>query len=122
MLVNRGTASTSELVAGALRGPPHGPGALLVGEHTFGKGRTQRGVPVGPSGALLLVSNLAYVAPDGSPVDRVGLEPAVACVPELTQTSFFASGDAGGGGLVDDLLADPCVRAAAAALGAPLAG
>ena len=124
VLVNGGTASTAELVAAALRGdgdPAH-PHALLVGETTFGKGRTQRALPLS-DGSLLLVSNLRYVAPDGAPVDGVGLTPWVACAPKRVEASFFVAGGGGDGdnGIAAGLLQDPCVRVAAAELGTPLA-
>lgn len=124
VLINGGTASTAELVAGALRGDGNvnHPHALLVGEKSFGKGRTQRALPLS-DGSLLLVSNLRYITPDGAPVDGVGLAPAVACVPERVEASFFVAG--GDGAAADDLAAgllqDPCVRVAARELGTPLA-
>ena len=143
MLVNGGTASTSELVAAALRGEEGGKeggnlssssnstststssSALLVGEKTFKKARTQRAVPL-TGGGLLLVSNLQYISPRGESVDGVGLTPEVSCKPDEVARSFFVSGgdDDGAGSdeiLAEDLLFDPCVRVAAEALGAPLA-
>jgi C-terminal peptidase prc len=125
VLVNGGTASTAELVAAALRGEKGaaGGGAVLVGERTFGKGRTQRAIPLS-DGSLLLVSNLRYVAPDGAVVDGHGLTPGVACAPERVERDFFVGGDGGGGGddgaLAAGLLDDPCVRVAAEAVGARL--
>ena len=143
VLVNGGTASTSELVAAALRGEEGGKeggnlssssnstststssSALLVGEKTFKKARTQRAVPL-TGGGLLLVSNLQYISPRGESVDGVGLTPEVSCQPDEVARSFFVSGgdDDGAGSdeiLAEDLLFDPCVRVAAEALGAPLA-
>ena len=146
VLVNGGTASTSELVAAALRGGKEGEegggkksssgknfiksNALLVGEKTFKKARTQRAVPL-TGGGLLLVSNLHYISPRGEGVDGVGLSPEVSCQPGEVETSFFVSGGGGDNDdddgnnnsalLAEDLLLDPCVRVAAEALGAPLA-
>lgn len=117
VLVNHGTASTAEIVAGALRGADGA--ATLVGERTFGKGRTQRAVPLS-DGSLLLVSNLRYLAPDGTAVDGVGLSPSKACAPDETAASFFVAGGGGDDNLAELLLDDPCVRLAAAELGAPL--
>ena len=117
VLVNHGTTSTAEIVAAALRGASGG--ATLVGERTFGKGRTQRAQPLS-DGSLLLVSNLRYIAPDGAAVDGVGLTPATACAPGEAVASFFVAGGDGEANLAEELLDDPCVRAAAVELRAPL--
>jgi carboxyl-terminal processing protease len=124
VLVNGRTASSSELLAGALGGQAAGGGrdsALLVGERTFGKGRTQRAVPLS-GGALLIVSNRTFATPAGAGVDGTGLQPGAACVPERTEAAFFVSGGGGDGdsSLVERLLADPCVRLAASRLGVEL--
>jgi len=136
VLVNGGTASTSEIVSAALRGEGKGgtssssskaSNALLVGEKTFKKARTQRAVPL-TGGGLLLVSNLQYISPRGESVDGNGLTPDVSCKPGEVERSFFVSGggDDDDDGtrssmLAEDLLFDPCARLAAEALGAPLA-
>ena len=138
VLVNGGTASTSELVAAALRGEgkegasssnSSTSSALLVGENTFKKARTQRAVPL-TGGGLLLVSNLQYISPRGESVDGVGLTPEVSCKPGEVERYFFVSGGSGDEEddlargdevLAEDLLFDPCVRVTAEALGAPLA-
>ena len=64
--MNGGTASISEVLAGALRAG--GRGALL-GEHTFGKGRTQRVIPL-PDASTLLVSNALVTTPDHAALDK----------------------------------------------------
>ncbi|KAL3143365.1 hypothetical protein ABBQ38_002195 [Trebouxia sp. C0009 RCD-2024] len=66
VLVNGGTASTSELLAGALH---DSAGVPLVGEKTFGKGITQRVVPLS-DGSLLLVSTATYMTPHRVPVHK----------------------------------------------------
>ncbi len=67
VLVNDGTASTSELLAGALH---DAAGVPLVGEKTFGKGVTQRVVPLS-DGSVLLVSTASYMTPNHTPVHKV---------------------------------------------------
>ena len=124
VLINGGTASSSELLAGALVGGEGGdtPAALTVGERSFGKGRTQRAVPL-TGGGLLLLSNRTFTTPAGVAVDGVGLTPALACAPETATAGFFVSGDGGDGGnagLAVGLLSDPCVRVAAEKLGVVL--
>lgn len=65
--MNGGTASTSELLAGALH---DAAGVPLVGEKTFGKGVTQRVVPLS-DGSVLLVSTASYMTPNHMPVHKV---------------------------------------------------
>jgi hypothetical protein len=67
ILVNGGTASTSELLAGALH---DAAGVPLVGEKTFGKGVTQRVVPLS-DGSVLLVSTASYMTPNHMRVHKV---------------------------------------------------
>lgn len=45
-------------------------GAVLIGEKTLGKGRTQRAVPLS-DGSVLLLSNLRFTTPARTPVDKV---------------------------------------------------
>ena len=127
VLVNGATASSSELLAGALASEKSSSPPLLVGERSFGKGRTQRSIPL-TGGGLLVVSNRVFVTPDGVGVDDgLGLQPGVVCVPGETEAGFFVSGGdeegSGAGGasaLAEGLLNDPCVRLAAARLGVEL--
>ena len=58
----------SELLAAALHDDKH---AKLIGERTFGKGRTQRVIDLS-DGSLLLVSNTRYLSPQRHAVDQVG--------------------------------------------------
>lgn len=53
-----------------------------VGEKTFGKGRTQRIIPL-QDGSELLLSNAQYLTPSGDSVDGVGISPDQICVPEV---------------------------------------
>ena len=120
VLTNHNTASTAELLAGALR--DGGPQATLVGERTFGKGRTQRVMQLQndkEAGATLLVSTMRFATPTGVPIDGVGLEPAVACASPPAGFEVFRGG--GGNGEDEDaesqmralLEGDACVRWAA---------
>ncbi|KAK9816623.1 hypothetical protein WJX72_002905 [[Myrmecia] bisecta] len=104
VLVNSSTASTSEVLAASLQDPSR---ALLIGEHTFGKGRTQRVIPMG-DGSTLLVSNTRVTSPDQHTIDRVGLEPDIACRPLPTAKEAWkaAKKDA------RELEQDPCIRLA----------
>ncbi|MCJ1425708.1 hypothetical protein MMC29_003608 [Sticta canariensis] len=66
VLVNGGTASTSEVLSAALQAQHR---ALLLGEHTFGKGRTQRVLPL-QDGSTLLVSNALLTSPAHTAIDK----------------------------------------------------
>ncbi|MCJ7828049.1 S41 family peptidase, partial [Patescibacteria group bacterium] len=73
VLVNRGTASASEIVAGSLR---HYDRAVILGETTFGKGTIQEPLELA-QGAGLHVTVAHWLLPDGGSVDKVGIEPDV---------------------------------------------
>jgi carboxyl-terminal processing protease len=71
LLVNGGSASASEIVAGALQ---DWGGALLVGSRTFGKGSVQTIIPLS-DGAGLRLTTARYFTPKGRSIDGTGLEP-----------------------------------------------
>jgi carboxyl-terminal processing protease len=73
ILVNGGTASASEIVAGALQ--DHGR-ALIVGTQTFGKGSVQTILPIDDHSALQLTT-ARYYTPGGRSIQAVGITPDV---------------------------------------------
>ncbi|GAC1455718.1 MAG: proteolytic complex protein CptA [Steroidobacteraceae bacterium] len=73
VLVNGGSASASEIVAGALK--DHGR-ALLVGQRTYGKGSVQTVMPLAHGGALKLTTS-RYFTPSGASIQGKGLVPDV---------------------------------------------
>jgi carboxyl-terminal processing protease len=73
ILVDAGTASASEIVAGALRDAQR---AVLIGEKTFGKGSVQE-VHELPGGASLHVTVARWLTPARQQIDKVGLLPDV---------------------------------------------
>jgi carboxyl-terminal processing protease len=73
VIVNEGTASASEIVAGALQDRER---AILVGATTYGKGSVQEVVPLLDTSALKLTTG-AYVTPGGHAINGQGIEPDV---------------------------------------------
>ena len=85
ILVDRGTASASEVVSGALQ--DHGR-ALVVGERTFGKGSVQSVLPL-RNGAGIKLTTALYYTPSGRSIQAQGIEPDVA----IEWETFSAEGD-----------------------------
>ncbi len=77
VLVDGGSASGSEIVAGALR--DHGR-ATLMGERTFGKGSVQTVIPLRDGQALKLTTS-RYFTPAGTSIHERGIEPDIAIGP-----------------------------------------
>ena len=73
VLINYGSASASEIVAGALRDHKR---AILIGETTYGKGSVQSIIPLRNSGAIRLTVSKYYL-PSGKSISRVGVEPDI---------------------------------------------
>lgn len=73
VLVNEGTASASEIVAGALQDRER---AMVIGTTTYGKGSVQEVVPLTDSSALKLTI-AAYLTPNGNDINGQGIVPDV---------------------------------------------
>jgi len=70
VLINKGSASASEIVAGALKDRGR---AYLVGENTFGKGSVQQVIPI--SGTGFKITTARYYTPSDVNIDKVGIPP-----------------------------------------------
>jgi carboxyl-terminal processing protease len=73
VLVNAGSASASEIVAGALKDHAR---ALLVGRRTYGKGSVQTVMPLARGGAVKLTTS-RYFTPSGASIHGKGIEPDI---------------------------------------------
>ena len=73
VLVNEGTASASEIVAGAIQDADRG---VIVGTTTFGKGSVQQLVPL-LDGSAMKLTIAAYLTPDSGSIDGKGIDPDV---------------------------------------------
>ena len=74
VLVNNGSASASEIVAGALKDHKRG---ILLGIKTFGKGSVQSLIPVGDGKAALKLTTARYYTPSGVCIHEKGIEPDI---------------------------------------------
>lgn len=83
VLINKGSASASEILAGSLQ---EAVGYQLVGETTFGKGTVQQAVPMG-DGSNIKLTLFKWLTPDGNWIHKKGIEPDVA----IKQPVIFAT-------------------------------
>ena len=73
ILINRGSASASEIVSGALKDHKR---AILLGEKTFGKGSVQSIIPLKDKGAIRLTI-AKYYLPSGTSISQIGVDPDI---------------------------------------------
>jgi carboxyl-terminal processing protease len=88
VLVNEGTASASEIVAGAVQDHRRG---VIVGTRTFGKGSVQTVIPLN-DGAGLKMTTARYYTPSGRSIQATGITPDV--VVQVVQTEELSGGEA----------------------------
>lgn len=88
VLVNAGTASAAEIVAGALHDQKR---ALILGERTFGKGSVQNIIPM-PDGTGLKLTVALYYTPSGTSIQAEGIVPDFEIPWEAPKTPDAMSG------------------------------
>ena len=94
VLINGGSASAAEIVAGAIQDHKRGP---VMGTRSFGKGSVQTIIPLGSNGALRLTT-ARYYTPSGKSIQAKGITPDIEVlqdVPEEIRGKDETKGEAG---------------------------
>ncbi len=92
VLINGGSASASEIVAGALKDHHR---AVIVGTRSFGKGSVQTIIPVGAEGAMRLTT-ARYFTPSGRSIQDEGIKPDIRVPAARIESSGGANGASAG--------------------------
>ena len=82
VLINGGSASASEIVAGALKDLKR---ATVVGTRSFGKGSVQTIIPLGSTNGALRLTTARYYTPDGVSIQATGITPDQVVEEELPE-------------------------------------
>jgi carboxyl-terminal processing protease len=94
VLINGGSASASEIVAGALHDHKR---ATLIGTRSFGKGSVQTIIPLGVGNGALALTTARYFTPSGHSIQALGIKPDIEVlqdVPEALKGRMELQGEA----------------------------
>jgi carboxyl-terminal processing protease len=94
VLINGGSASASEIVAGALHDHKR---ATLIGTRSFGKGSVQTIIPLGAGKGALALTTARYFTPSGQSIQAKGVTPDIEVlqdVPDALKAGFEIKGEA----------------------------
>jgi carboxyl-terminal processing protease len=80
VLINGGSASASEIVAGALHDHKR---ATLIGTRSFGKGSVQTIIPLGAGNGALALTTARYFTPSGRSIQALGIKPDIEVLQEV---------------------------------------
>ena len=112
VLVNRQSASASELLAGALHDNMR---AEVVGDRTFGKGKIQSVFELS-DGSALFVTVAKYLTPNGTDIDQIGVNPDRSCSTSISNGTSTLTGIPVGPSadqmVMEELATDECVLTA----------
>ena len=89
VLINYGSASASEIVAGALKDHKR---AIILGENSYGKGSVQSIIPLKNKGAIRLTI-AKYYLPSGKSISKVGVTPDIEVIEEAVDFKFNSETD-----------------------------
>jgi len=82
VLINGGSASASEIVAGALHDHKR---ATLIGTRSFGKGSVQTIIPLGSGNGALALTTARYFTPSGHSIQAQGIKPDIEVVQDVPE-------------------------------------